>query len=150
MKTIKVLEHARKVLALRQKIVTEHVRQRNQTAVEFVQARETVSRQRLAMAQHRLGVIETLSRARQLTPPKPVDPVKRIVDRHLRTLKQLEARATIRAEVERQLRTQAAQAALDRAAFIEQVKRDVPEDLWEETIDSYDRRVYESGGGGES
>ncbi|MEW6051054.1 MAG: hypothetical protein AB1644_08365 [Candidatus Zixiibacteriota bacterium] len=150
MKSSKALRYAQQVLAIRRQIVTDHVRQRTETAVAFVQARETVSRHQLAVAQHRLGMIESLARARQLTPPKPVDPIRDIVKRNARSLAQLEARSSLRAEIGHQLRAEAAQAALDRATFIQQVKRDLPEELWDESISEYDRRVYEGGEDGGS
>lgn len=150
MKCSKALRYAQKVLAIRQQVVADHLRQRNESIVGFAQAREVVSRQRLAIAQHRLGVIETMARAQQLAPRKPVNSVRRIEDEGRRALAQLEARAAVRAEVGNRLRAEAAQAALDRAAFIEQVKRQLPEELWDESISVYDRRMYEGGEDGGS
>ncbi len=144
MKTERTLIIGGKVLRLRQRIVMEHCHRRNKTAVEFAQTQELISRHRQAIVESRLGVIERLMKVRQLLPPKSIDPVQEISLREKRVMSQLNANANIRAEVERRLRAQAAQAAVDRANFIDQVKRDLPEELWEETIDDYDRRVYES------
>lgn len=148
MKTSKALRYAQRVLAIQREIVAGHVRRRNDTIVAFAQTREAVSRHQSAVAQHHLRVIESLARARQLTPPKPVDPVKEISNRNARTLAQLGARASLRAEIGHQLRAEAAQSAMDRATFIQQVKQDLPEELWDESISEYDRTVYEGGEGG--
>lgn len=150
MKCSKALRYAQKVLAIRQQVVADHLRQRNESIVGFAQAREVVNRQRLAIAQHRLGVIETMARAQQLAPRKPVNSVQRIEDEGRRALAQLEARAAVRAEVGNRLRAEAAQAAMDRAAFIQQVHDELPEELWDEAIQEFDRRVYETGGDGGS
>lgn len=150
MKTSKTLKYAQRVLALQRQIVAGHVDRRNAAIVAVAQMRETVSRHQSAVAHHRLGVIETIARARQLMPPKPIDPVREISNRNARTLAQLGARASLRAEIGHQLRAEAAQSAMDRATFIQQVKQDLPEELWDESISEYDRRIFESGEGGGS
>jgi len=150
MRGSKALRHAQRMLAVQRQIVADHVRRRNDTIVAAAQRREVVSRHKSAIAHNRLTVIETLARARQLTPPKPVDPARDIVKRNAQTLAQLSARASLRAEIGHQLRAEAAQSAMDRAAFIQQVQRELPEELWDESISEYDRRVYEGGEGGAS
>ncbi len=144
MKTERTLMIGRKVLRLRQQIVADHCRRRNKIAVEFARTQELVNRHRQAVVECRLGAMERLIKVQQSIPPKPVDPVREIALREKRAISQLNAAANIRAEVEKRLRDRAAQAAVDRANFIDQVHRDFPEEAWAEIVDDYDRRVYES------
>ncbi len=138
-----VLRIAHEVLAIRRKIVAAHVQQRNAITVQRAEVEVQLNKQRLEIAQHRFGVIELLAKVKEMTPPAPVDPVEEIQQRERKVLANLTAKANIRAAAEQSMRAQAAQAALDRADFIDQVKRELPEEVWAETIDDYDRRVYE-------
>lgn len=150
MKSNRAIHCAARLLALRRRIVTDHLQHRNTSAVEFVQAREQVSAHRLSAARNRFAVIELLARVQQLRPAPAPDPVRRIEQREQRLLAKMSADANMRTAMAKRLRDQAAQAALDRAAFVEQVRRDVPEELQEETIQAYDRQLFEVGGDGGS
>ncbi len=144
MRPSKVLRIAHEVLAIRRKIVTSHIENRNRVALQRSEMEVQLNKQRLESAQYRFGVIELLAKVKQMTPPAPIDPVEEIQQRERRVMADLSAKANIRAAAEKALRDQAAQAAFDRADFIAQVKRDLPEESWAEIIDDYDRRVYES------
>lgn len=143
MKPTRVLRIAQEVLAIRQKIVTAHVANRNRMILQREEVKVQRNKQRLESAQYRFGVIELLAKVKAMTPPAPVDPVEDIQQRERRVMADLEAKTNIRAAAEQAVRAHAAQAAFDRADFIAQVKRDLPEEAWAETIDDYDRRVYE-------
>lgn len=150
MKTKHVYSLARTILAARRQIVQDHVTTRNVMAVDHMKTQAVVNQLRRDAGHSRFSVIEAAARIHDLTPRKRLggDPLQRIAQRERRVMAKINADANMRAAVEKRLRSQAAQAAIDRATFVDQVKRDLPEELWGETIDAYDRKVYEAGEGG--
>lgn len=135
---------ADELLTLHRKIVAAHVKHRHDAAVLYFQAHNAINRDREEIVQRRMMVQEAFVRAQLLRPKKQIDDAERIEQRERRVLADLAAKANIRAAVEQRLRAQAAKAALDRAAFIQEVQSTLPEELWAETIDHYDRNVYEA------
>lgn len=144
MKPSDVLRIADEVLSLHRKIVGAHVRHRHDAAVLYFQTHNAINRDREEIVQRRMAVQESLVRAHLLRPKKQIDDVERIEQRERRVLADLAAKANIRAAVEQRFRAQAAKAALDRASFIQEVKSTLPEEIWQETIDLYDRSIYEA------
>ncbi|MEP0826921.1 MAG: hypothetical protein HRF51_00225 [bacterium] len=139
-KAEKALKIARRVLTVRKNIVSQAMRQSNRRTIDRMQlrTRSAICHQRVAEAE---------ARVRRLRPPTRIDPVKQLEDRKSKIMAQVEMEAEIRFATEQKLRELAGQAAMDRATFIKQVKRELPKELWEEVIDDYDRRAYESRGG---
>ncbi len=142
-KSTSFLRIAQQVLELRRNIVAAHVQQRNAMTIQRAEVEVQLNRQRLEIAESRFGIIELLAKVKQMAPPSPVDPVKEVQQRERRVMAELTAKTNIRTASAQAVRTQAAQAALDRADFIAQVKQNLPEESWAEVIDDYDRRVYE-------
>lgn len=144
MKSNEALERALHLLIIHRRICADHHRHRNQTLVDMAERHASISGHKLAIAQHRLAVIESLARIRQMLPPKPVDNVQCIVERERQTLARLHAKASIRQAADRHLRAQARQAAFDRTLFISEMQQNVPQEMWDEALQEYDRRLYES------
>lgn len=150
MKTKHVYALARTLLAERRQVIHDHLVARNRMAVDRMRTHVEVNQLRREVGNSRLAIAEASARMQNQLPRKRLasDSLQHIAQREERLMAKINADANVRAAVEKRLRSHAAQAAMDRATFVDQVKRDLPEELWGETIDAYDRKVYEAGEGG--
>lgn len=145
-----VLLRAQQVLTIFREICADHDDYRRRVSLEIAEMREVISNRRLVIAQNNLGIAESITRIQQLLPPRSKHNIEGPAEREQRVMADLQTKANIRAAVDRHLQAQARQAALDRAVFIAEMRQNLAPELWDEALDEYDRRLFESREDGKS